>query len=212
MLENLNLTRTIFSQNLYMSHEEEDTLEKVKVFAAEAHGSQKRKFTDELYIAHTIRVMEICREFVPSLPVLSAALLHDVLEDTQVSPRALSKFLSGIMSKEHADKTCQLVEELTDVYVKSDFPNLNRRTRRTKEALRLSEVSADAQTIKYADVIDNVTDIAGKDTDFALVYMRESKQLLQEINKGNLILYQRAVQTVDDSLLRYWSKSNIKAL
>jgi (p)ppGpp synthase/HD superfamily hydrolase len=191
---------------------DQDILEKIKAFADEAHGSQMRKYTQERYIAHPIRVMETCREYTQELPVLAAALLHDVLEDTQVSKRALQTFLSSVMPPEHAEKTFTLVDELTDVFIKEDYPSLNRRTRRTKEAERLTEVSAEAQTIKYADVIDNVVDITKNDADFALVYLRENKQLLREITKGNQWLYGRAVQTVDDCLRQFWSKSNIRAL
>lgn len=187
-------------------------LEKVRAFAEEAHGTQLRKYSNERYIAHPIRVMETVRDYTYDLPVLAAALLHDVLEDTAVGQRELGKFLLSIMDAPVAEKTLRITEELTDVYIQSDYPALNRRTRRTKEAQRLSEVSPEAQTIKYADIIDNVVDIARQDTDFALVYMRECKQLLQEINKGNSLLYHRAVQTVDDCLREFWNKANVKAL
>ncbi len=60
-------------------------LEKVKEFADNAHGDQMRKYTPDRYIVHPIRVMEICREYDSRLPVLAAALLHDVLEDTKVT-------------------------------------------------------------------------------------------------------------------------------
>jgi (p)ppGpp synthase/HD superfamily hydrolase len=156
--------------------------------------------------------METCKEYVHDVAVLSAALLHDVLEDTQVSKRNLSRFLCSIMEKPQAEKTLSLVVELTDVYVKSDYPTLNRRTRKNKEAERLAEISSDAQTIKYADVMDNVVDIVGQDPQFALIYIRECKQLLQEIDKGNPLLYQRAIQTVDECLRSFWNKANVKAL
>jgi guanosine-3',5'-bis(diphosphate) 3'-pyrophosphohydrolase len=195
-----------------MAAVDKDILEMVKQFADQAHGNQMRRYANERYIAHPIRVMEMCREYTEEVPVLAAALLHDVLEDTSTDKETLSEFLDSVMEKDQASKTLQLVEELTDVYIKSEYPLMNRRARRTREAERLSDVSPEAQTIKYADVIDNVSDIAKQETDFALVYMRECKQLLQEINKGNSWLYGRAVQTVDECLQQYWNKANIKAL
>lgn len=195
-----------------MKPSENDILEKVKTFAEQAHGTQLRKYSNEPYIAHPIRVMETVRDYTHELPVLAAALLHDVLEDTNVGQRELGNFLTELMEESLATRTLRITEELTDVYVKSDYPTLNRRTRRTKEAQRLSEVSAEAQTIKYADIIDNVVDISRQETDFALVYMRECKQLLQEIDKGNALLYHRAKQTVDDCLRQFWNKANVKAL
>ena len=187
-------------------------LEKVRAYAEEAHGGQMRKYSNEHFIAHSVRVMETVRDYLETLPVLAAALLHDVLEDTQVTKRKLGNFLQTIMDKTNADKTVQLVDELTDVFVKSDYPGLNRRARKNKEFDRLSQTSPEAQTIKYADIIDNVNDITNEDPDFALVYIRENKQLLQQINKGNPLLYHRALQVVDDCLRNYWDKANVRSL
>lgn len=195
-----------------MDLNQNEILEKIKAFADTAHGTQMRKYSDEKYINHPIRVMETCRHYTNDLVILAAALLHDVLEDTDVTKHELNTFLSSVMDKGMVTLTIHLVDALTDVYVKSEFPDLNRRARRKKEAERMADVNPDAQTIKYADIIDNVVDVARQDTDFALVYIRESKQLLQEINKGNLQLYEKAVQTVDDCLQEFWNKANIKAL
>jgi guanosine-3',5'-bis(diphosphate) 3'-pyrophosphohydrolase len=204
--------RTIFSARLHMASAENDILIKVTAFADEAHGDQMRRYSNERYIVHPVRVMEMVREYVHDVPTLAAALLHDVLEDTPVTTEELDSFLRAVMNEDQAARTLKLVEELTDVFIKDNYPSLNRRTRRTKEAERLSAVSAGAQTIKYADVIDNVVDIARQDTDFALVYMRENKQLLQQMGGGDGRLYARATQAVDDSLKIYWEKSNIRAL
>jgi (p)ppGpp synthase/HD superfamily hydrolase len=191
---------------------EMDILEKIKVFADNAHGDQMRKYSNERYIVHPVRVMEICEQYTKDLTVLAAALLHDVLEDTAVGKRELGNFLSGIMEEAQASRTLELVDQLTDVFIKADYPALNRRARRSREAERLSKVSPDAQTIKYADIIDNTMDIAKDETDFALTYLRECQQLLQSISDGNPHLYERAVNTVNESLREYWKRANVKAL
>lgn len=189
-----------------------EIIEKVKMFADEAHGEQMRKYSDERYIVHPIRVMELLRSYSKEVTVLAAALLHDVLEDTNTTEAALSHYLNSVMSKEDAEKTLELVKELTDVYIKESFPTMNRRTRRTNEAERLAAASADAQTIKYADIIDNVQDIASQKNDFALVYIRESKQLLNALTRGNDKLKKKAVVIVDNALKQYFENANIKAL
>jgi guanosine-3',5'-bis(diphosphate) 3'-pyrophosphohydrolase len=195
-----------------VDNETVNTLFKVREFADQAHGSQTRKYTGEKYITHPVRVMELVREYNPSLPVLSAALLHDVLEDTMVGQRELGNFLKTVMDDAQALRTLVLVEELTDVYIKNDYPQLNRRSRRAREAERLSSVSMEAQTVKYADIIDNVLDIVHHETDFALVYLREAKQILDKMTLGDAQLYARALKTLDNCLLEYWHKSNVKAL
>ena len=53
------------------------------VFAAEKHKSQRRKVGDIPYINHTLQVSYILNAAgVQDLNVLTAAVLHDTLEDT----------------------------------------------------------------------------------------------------------------------------------
>jgi hypothetical protein len=65
---------------------------------------------------------------------------------------------------------------------------------------RLKDISADAQTVKYADIIDNSTDIANIEYGFSVKYMSEYMSLLEVLNKGNSILYREAIKTVAQSL------------
>jgi hypothetical protein len=92
--------------------------------------------------------------------------------------------------------TYQLVIELTDVYTKENFPRLNRKKRREKEAARLAACSANAQMIKYADIMDNCRAISGQDSDFAPVFLRECKMLLERMDKGHPGLRERAFEIV----------------
>ncbi|HYH57162.1 MAG TPA: HD domain-containing protein, partial [Anseongella sp.] len=73
--------------------EMEETLDEIKDFAGRAHRAQKRKYAGEPYIVHPVRVMEICREYTDDIPLLAAALLHDVLEDTAVRKAEMREFL-----------------------------------------------------------------------------------------------------------------------
>jgi guanosine-3',5'-bis(diphosphate) 3'-pyrophosphohydrolase len=195
-----------------MEKSDNNILASIRAFADEAHGEQVRKYSDERYIAHPIRVMETVQDYIADIPVLAAALLHDVLEDTSVTKRKLSQFLERVMTKDEATRTLKLVEELTDVFIKTDYPNMNRRARKAKEFERLAQISPEAQTVKYADIMDNLNDINKDETDFALVYIRESKQLLTLLNKGNQFLYGRAIQKSDEALRDYWDNANVKSL
>lgn len=178
----------------------ENIIEQVKEFAGRAHGEQRRKFADEPYIAHPIRVMEICATYTKDVCILAAALLHDVLEDTPVTKEQINDFLLTIMEKNKTDRTLHLVDELTDRYVKANYPSWNRRKRKAMETERLVITSSDAQTIKYADIIDNSSEIVNQTDDFAGVFLRECKALLQKMDKGNPQLYQRALDTVNAGL------------
>lgn len=174
-----------------------DVLQQVLEFAEKAHGEQMRKFVGERYIAHPIRVMEICRTQTPDVAILAAALLHDVLEDTPVEKPAMLAFLRSIMPEATAQRTLDLVVDLTDIYTKHNYPDWNRRKRKSKEIERLAAARADAQTVKYADIIDNSAEVAFLDSDFADVFLRECRALLKVLTKGNKALYERAVETVE---------------
>lgn len=173
-------------------------LEQVTEFADKAHGEQRRKYSGEKYIVHPIRVMKICQSFHDQLDVHAAALLHDVLEDTPVTEEEMAMFLKTVMPDQLAVSTLRLVVELTDVYTKKAYPALKRLARKELEIKRLSLISSEGQTIKYADVFDNTKDLLLNDPDFATVYLRESSQLLKQMNRGNQVLYRQVVSLVED--------------
>ena len=178
----------------------EDILQKVTAFAGQAHGDQRRKFVDEPYINHPVRVMEICRQYNSTIEVLTAALLHDVLEDTTASVEEIKTFLLIIMDEENTLHTIKLVEELTDIYTKKQYPNWNRRERKAKETERLNKTSSEAQTIKYADIIDNSSDIKNSKDNFAMVFLLDCRSLLKTITKGDNRVYEKAVKTVEQCI------------
>jgi len=178
----------------------EKVLEQIKDFADQAHGDQKRKYTPDRYIVHPIRVMLICKEYTDDVNILAASLLHDVLEDTPIEKEEMKTFLMKIMDPEKAITILNYVIELTDVYTKDDFPKLNRKKRKAKEAERLERTSSESQTIKYADIIDNSIEITDYDTNFAPLFLFECQEVLKKMPKGNPELYQRAVKVVEDGI------------
>src|SRR5690349_10537303 len=67
------------------------------LYAADAHAGQKRKFTQLDYISHCSHVASICALWHQDDDVLKAALLHDVIEDTDKSyDDILEKFGQGV--------------------------------------------------------------------------------------------------------------------
>lgn len=186
-MENTNLSR-------------DEILRLVKEFADEAHGDQMRKYVPQRYIVHPVEVMEICSQYTDDISVLCAALLHDVLEDTPTTQKEIETFLREILSVEETKKAVQYTVEMTDVYTKEAYPNLNRRARKEREHERAAKTSPEAQTIKYADIISNSIDISKHDKDFGPKFLREVRSLLKKIDKGNPDLYKMAVETVDNCI------------
>ncbi len=160
-------------------------LQIIREFAARAHAGQERRYTAEPYIMHPQRVMETCRKYIDDFEVLAAALLHDVLEDTSVSRAGLHDFLSTQLEPKRAGKITRLVTELTDEYEKVKYPHWNRRKRKSMEAERLARVSAVAQTVKYADILDNAGEIMRHEPGFGRRYLAESKMMLDAMKAGD---------------------------
>jgi guanosine-3',5'-bis(diphosphate) 3'-pyrophosphohydrolase len=170
----------------------QEILDQVEAFASRAHGTQQRKYTPEPYIVHPVRVMKLCREYTSDICILCAALLHDVLEDTPVTLEEMYSFLVKHLPPDQALRAVNLVVELTDVY--------NRRRRKQLETERLEKTSADSQTVKYADIIDNTNEIVVYDKDFAHLFLHECRAQLRKLDEGDPLLYTRALNAVELSL------------
>lgn len=158
-------------------------------FALEAHGEQQRKFTGEPYIEHPKRVAETVKTVPHTREMICASYLHDVVEDTPVKIEEIKN--------RFGDKVAQLVEELTDEFMKVNYPHLNRRARKQKEVERQANISAEAKTIKLADVIDNTHDIVKNDPGFARKYIYEMEALTRVLVGGDPELFDRARREIE---------------
>ena len=147
-------------------------------FAKDAHGGQLRKYTNDPYILHPLAVARMVKDAGGDENMVNAALLHDVLEDTNVTHSELRAFLFRRFVAVDASDILNLVVELTDVFTKEDFPYLNRKARKTLEATRLSNVSDRAKQIKRMDIEHNSESIMEHDPKFAKVFLEEKKLLL----------------------------------
>lgn len=167
-----------------------------------AHQEQVRKFTGEDYYLHPIRVMEQCKELTSDPALLLSALLHDVLEDTDVTLEQLTAFVGSVMPEEDMERCTRYVVELTDIFIKENYPQWNRKYRKMKELERLKYISPEAQTIKYADILDNATDISSSGSGFADKLLKEYLDLLHILDKGNPAIRDVAYRKVSGYLIR----------
>ena len=175
----------------------EDTPTTEDELARELHGEQKRKYTGEPYVNHTVKVAEIVKTYGGDESMVYAAILHDVLEDTPTTEDELFSYITEITGDiKLSMDVLRLVKELTDVYTTEDYPDINRKGRKEMEAIRLGKTSSKAQTIKYADLLDNSMDILSNDPKFAKVYLKEKEQILKYMNKGNSELYDKCFENL----------------
>lgn len=140
-------------------------------FAYEAHQGQVRRYTGEPYLYHPIEVMHIVEittygAWVQPIQerAMCAALLHDVVEDTARTLEDVDAHFGSIVS--------QWVEGLTAPSKPEDG---NRAARMNIDLEYLRRQNDYVHTIKCADIISNVKDIASVCTDkkFAKKYVEE---------------------------------------
>ncbi|MEX0609273.1 MAG: hypothetical protein WD016_11820 [Balneolaceae bacterium] len=166
-----------------------DRQKAVLEFVKQEHGDQQRKYSDEPYWKHLVRVAEISNKYLKGGEGVEVALCHDLLEDTECTEEQLYNQLLGISySKTEAKVITDGVVELTDVFIKQNYPDLNRRERKKREAERLGRASYLAQSVKYADLIDNTDSIVDGDRGFAKIYVHEAVDILKHMRAGNIHL------------------------
>ena len=163
-----------------------DLVQKAYIFAEHHHALQERKYTGEAYIVHPVAVHNLVSTVTPNLYILAAALLHDVVEDCDVTPQEVWREFGPVVGK--------LVIGMTQVSKPEDG---NRAIRKTKDLEYLRLQSGDVQTIKYADMIDNAKSIVEYDRGFAKTFMKEMKTLLEALTLGSSVLYSEALEIVD---------------
>ena len=161
-------------------------LDKAIQFATKAHEGQIRKYTGEPYIVHPLAVMEIVKTVDHTVEMLMAAVLHDTVEDCDVTIQDIDREFGPVVAK--------LVDELTDVSKPEDG---NRAFRKGLDREHSAQASAQGQTIKIADLLDNTKSITEHDEHFAKVYMKEKALLLQLLDKADKNLLKKAQKKVD---------------
>ncbi|MDC1068979.1 metal-dependent phosphohydrolase [Candidatus Kapabacteria bacterium] len=182
-----------------MNHKQELFFEFVK----QQHADQKRKYTGEPYWTHVFTVAKIASEYQNDLVEIS--LGHDLLEDTVCTDSTLE---SRLLIIGYNSKTTNFIVngiiDLTDVYTPDNYPNLNRRERKLKEAGRLGNIHPSSQTVKYADLIHNTSSIIKYDKVFAKTYLAEKIEILKLMREGNKSL----LKICEDSIIQNHSTLN----
>lgn len=164
------------------------------IFATAAHAAVKqvRKYTGEPYIVHPIEVRNILVSYAvnPVSPEQeAAALMHDVVEDTGVTIE--------LVESTFGPKVAELVGYLTDVSKPEDG---NRKMRKAIDREHIALACPEAQTVKLADLCSNTRTIVAYDPDFARVYLREKKLLLEVLQNADPGLLNYARSTLEQGL------------
>ncbi len=161
-----------------MNTEGQNQIIQAMYLAKTSHGKQLRKYTNEPYIVHPFAVAGLVCSVEHTAAMVCAAILHDTVEDTDVTISNIGNMFSAYVA--------DLVWWVTDASTPSDG---NRATRKQIDLNHLAKAPPEAQTIKLADLIDNTKSIALFDRGFAKGYLLEKRALLNVLINGDPQLY-----------------------
>jgi guanosine-3',5'-bis(diphosphate) 3'-pyrophosphohydrolase len=144
-------------------------LKKAYVFAARAHKGQVRR-SGEPYLSHPLEVAKMLSDMKLDCVTLAAALLHDVLEDTDVTAKDLQKNFG----KEIAD----LVEGVTKI---SMVQEVSPETRQAESIRKIILAMTDDLRVIFIKLADRVHNLQ------TLKFLPEEKQ--RQIAQETLEIY-----------------------
>ena len=115
-------------------------------FATRAHAGQFRKGTRRPYIVHPIEVGDIVSTMTQDEEIISAAVLHDTIEDCEgvsreILARKFSERVAGIVAQESEDKTKTWME------------------RKSATIEHIRNAPREVQMVGLADKLSNMRDI-----------------------------------------------------
>lgn len=147
-------------------------------FAARKHLGQTRS-DGKPYISHPARVGQIIQQFKQSHnldALISAAYLHDTIEDTNTTHDDLIKMFGGLIA--------DMVKELT-----SDEEEIERVGKEQYLLTKMKNMSNWALVVKLADRLDNVSDIrTAKTLQWRIDYKKQTLNLLRRLEKERTYL------------------------
>ena len=156
----------------YLSEEDEAVLAKAFAFASEAHAGQCRK-SGEPFIAHPVEVAIILADLRMDVETLSAALLHDTVEDTTVTRE--------LVEQEFSPEIAQLVEGVTKI-TRIEVESLSDEQAATIRKM-LVAMSKDIRVIviKLADRLHNMRTLGALREDRRIFKARETLEIYAPI-------------------------------
>ena len=148
-------------------------LSDVIAFATQKHKPQTRKFNGEPYITHPLRVAEIVKKFTTDLTLISVAILHDTLEDTNTTYEEIKdKF--GI-------KVANMVYTLTN-----DKDQLKILGKGEYLLQKINNMKSAELLVKLADRLDNVSDLSLDNENWSRQYATQTDYILSNLNNPNI--------------------------
>ena len=132
-------------------------LDRAIIFAVHAHAGTERRGKGFPYIVHPMEAAEIVATITSDQELLSAAVLHDVVEDTPVTVEDIRA--------EFGDRIADLVASESDTFEEGVSEEDSWHMRKKAAIERLAHATRDAKIVALGDKLSNMRAIA---RDYAL--------------------------------------------
>ena len=127
-------------------------LDRAIIFAVKAHAGTERRGKGFPYIVHPMEAVEIVATMTSDQELLSAAALHDVVEDTDVSVEQIRA--------EFGERIASLVAAESDTFEVGVSEEDSWHSRKRAAIERLASASHDAKIVALGDKLSNMRAIA----------------------------------------------------
>ena len=127
-------------------------LDRAIVFAVRAHAGTERRGKGFPYIVHPMEAVEIVATMTPDQELLAAAVLHDTVEDTDVTIEHIRA--------EFGERVASFVAAESDEPHQSRDGVENWRARKQAAIDRIARASRDAKMVALGDKLSNMRAIA----------------------------------------------------
>ena len=127
-------------------------LDKAVIFAVKAHSGTERRGKSFPYIVHLMEAVEIVATITPDQELLAAAMLHDTVEDTDVTVQDLRR--------EFGDRIAAIVEAESDVRLDGESDEESWHRRKQEAIDRLHDAPMEAKIVAMGDKLSNMRAIA----------------------------------------------------
>lgn len=165
--------------------------------AARSHADQRRKGDGDIpYVNHCTAVACLVAEVTDNEDVLAAALLHDVVEDSDVTVDDLIA--------QFGPRVAEIVDTVTD---SAAVTALSLADRKAAQADKMRNASREAKLVKIADQTSNLTDIVAMPPDWTAdrkrTYLEGTEQVVDACRGASAELeakFDAAAQRLRDTL------------
>jgi len=172
-------------------------------WATHAHSGQKRR-SGEAYIQHPKEVARFVKQFKKSNnldALISAAYLHDTIEDTDTTYKDLVKQFGALVAG--------MVKELT-----SDKKTIEALGKGEYIAQKMAKMSSWALVVKLADRLANVQDMDNQSPEFQKKYANQTKLALDRLKKDRYLskTHGKLIAAIEDKIKEYVTEEIIFTL